>query len=625
MQAQVPFTCKGQYFLSLTKSGSKSSELYRVKINQDGTTISLDTINKDLGLVLNAMGYRITDNLIYGLDPIENRLRRVGADGVIYDLGVPKGIPPDPTYYAGDVSPDGRFLLTIGVGGGPSSIVKIDLTDPEYSCTFIPIKANTAIVDIAFDPFSGVLYGHDFQNDRLVILDPNTGDVNSNFTRQPQVDQLGALFFDSFGNLYGYGAYGSFQQNKFVGINKFTGEMSLLAQGPISSGQDGCACPYTMQLQKIVTPDTTYECTEVVYSFVVSNGSGATRTGISLIDTMPSNLKALKILKNPFNSTGNLSGNILNLTDMVVPAGIDTIQVLVEVGKGRRGEFKNQAILKGLPISLGATTLSDDPFTFVEQDSTSLWVLPTDFETLEDSLNLCYGDSIFYQPIWDQYTYRWGDGDTSRGKWLVAPGEYSLTITNICEQTPLNISVFGDAASVNIEIDTLIIDLGDTIPLTSTYYSKVDVMSFDWQGFKNVYFSCNDCQDTDVASWNDGSIILTMENIDGCKAIDSVYIRVEKNRSLYAPNIFSPNSDGNNDFFNLFGNDKAVTAVNIRIYDRWGNLVYVGSPRLNDRIMGWDGNFLGRDAATGVYAWTAEVTYIDGESVFLKGDVTLIR
>jgi hypothetical protein len=96
--SQLPFTCKGQYYLSLTRGGSSSSGLYEVKISDNGNNIYLDTISPGIGLVLNAMGYRITDNFIYGMDPNSARLRRIGSDGIAEDLGLPKGIPPDPLY-----------------------------------------------------------------------------------------------------------------------------------------------------------------------------------------------------------------------------------------------------------------------------------------------------------------------------------------------------------------------------------------------------------------------------------------------------------------------------------------------------------------------------------------------
>jgi len=41
--------------------------------------------------------------------------------------------------------------------------------------------------------------------------------------------------------------------------------------------------------------------------------------------------------------------------------------------------------------------------------------------------------------------------------------------------------------------------------------------------------------------------------------------------------------------------------------------------------MGWNGQFNGRDVPADVYAWFAEVVFLDGEVAVLKGDVLLIR
>lgn len=626
LDAQQPFTCKGQYYLSLTKSGSKSSGLYEVKISENGQNIYLDTISSGLNLVLNGMGYRITDNLIYGVDPSTGGLRKVGIDGVAIDLGLPQGLPSGPLYYAGDVTPDGKYLLLIGLGGTPQ-IVKVDLEDPNYACTFVPLLSNNVgIVDVAFDPFTGILYGHDFRNRKLVIVDPDTGEIKGNFIRQNLVDQLGAVFFDSFGNLYGYGSYGTFDQDKFVSINKVTGEISLLSQGPISSGQDGCACPYTLQLQKIVEPEIAYPCTEVVYSFIVSNGSGTTRSNISLVDTMPIGLVAKSIIYNPFGGDAVLSGNIMSLKNMVVPVGIDTVKVIVEVGPDALGLYKNQAILSGLPLALGSFTLSDDPATFLEKDSTELLILPLDLSFLDVTYKTCPGDSVYVDATLHGLTYLWSDGDTSAQKWLLSPGNYSVSAKTGCDERIVDFMVNNDLLTLNILEDTIKINLGNEISLKSEYTNVDDVVTFEWTNKNNPSVDCENCQNTFVVPYNDGYYFLSMVNDDGCIVYDSVYVRVVKDRTIFTPNIISANGDNINDYFFLSGNTLAAEGLYMRIYDRWGNLVFVsGKFQLNEFEYGWDGTFNGKPVVNGVYVWTALLQYIDGFQQILSGNVTVIR
>jgi gliding motility-associated-like protein len=625
--AQTPFTCKGQYYLSLTKNGSLNSGLYEVKIDNLGQKIYLDTISSGIGLRLNAMGYRITDNFIYGMDPNSAVLSKVGSDGVAIALGIPKGIPLSPVYYAGDVTPDGKYLLLIGLGGVNPQIVKVDLNDPEYSCSFIPLKDPTSVVvDIAFDPFSGILYGHDLRNKKMVTINPETGDVNSNFIVQPLVDQLGALFFDSFGNLYGYGAYGSTTQDKFVAINKKTGEIRLLAAGPLSSGQDGCSCPYTLELQKTVVPNITYPCTEVVYNFIISNGSGALRIGVMLSDTMPISFNPKQIVRNPFGGDITFNGHILNINNMIVPPGIDTIKVLVEIGPNALGLYMNQAVLSGLPAALGSFTVSDDPFTLIEKDSTELLVKPFDLSFLAIDFKTCPGDSVFIDASLYGIQYKWSDGDTSPKKWISSPSEITMKASSLCETKIIDFSVSNDLATVNIVPDSIIIDLGDQVFIVSEYQNIDNKVIFEWKAENNEYIDCTSCKDIYLTPLFSGFFTLQMTNDQGCVVFDKVYIRVKKDRSIYSPNIISANRDGNNDVFFLSGNAKNARGQFLKIYDRWGNLIFnSGSFDLNEASFGWDGRFKEKHVVSGVYTWVASLSYIDGHVDTIKGDVTVIK
>jgi hypothetical protein len=47
--------------------------------------------------------------------------------------------------------------------------------------------------------------------------------------------------------------------------------------------------------------------------------------------------------------------------------------------------------------------------------------------------------------------------------------------------------------------------------------------------------------------------------------------------------------------------------------------------QVNDAAAGWDGTFRGKNSQAGIYAWYAEVEFIDGFVVVLKGDITLLR
>ena len=75
-----------------------------------------------------------------------------------------------------------------------------------------------------------------------------------------------------------------------------------------------------------------------------------------------------------------------------------------------------------------------------------------------------------------------------------------------------------------------------------------------------------------------------------------------ENDSIIAPNVFTPNDDGENDFFEV--KSKLDQVVSLKIYTRAGVLVFSISAR---RCI-WDGRSLsGEKMAEGIYFYTAEV------------------
>ena len=99
-----------------------------------------------------------------------------------------------------------------------------------------------------------------------------------------------------------------------------------------------------------------------------------------------------------------------------------------------------------------------------------------------------------------------------------------------------------------------------------------------------------------------------------------------KTRNTYIPNAFSPNDDGVNDAFTIYG-DRAVKQIrNLKVFSRWGELVFERSefPAGNPKY-GWDGTFRGKELQAGVYVWLAEIELLDGERMSAEGDVLIVR
>ena len=85
------------------------------------------------------------------------------------------------------------------------------------------------------------------------------------------------------------------------------------------------------------------------------------------------------------------------------------------------------------------------------------------------------------------------------------------------------------------------------------------------------------------------------------------------------PSGFSPNGDGQNDVFYVYGGP--FKKLSFRIYNNWGELIFES----DNQAKGWDGKRNGIDQAIGVYVYTVVGITQDDEEHSLSGDVTLLR
>jgi gliding motility-associated-like protein len=117
-------------------------------------------------------------------------------------------------------------------------------------------------------------------------------------------------------------------------------------------------------------------------------------------------------------------------------------------------------------------------------------------------------------------------------------------------------------------------------------------------------------------------IILYAYNSLGCVDTAKRAITVYQEEVLYAPNAFTPNGDGNNDYFEIFGKKDGWKQIQILIFDRWGEKVFES----NDMNFKWDGVYKGELMQPGVYVYLLRIVYTNNHTDKLhKGSLTLIR
>ena len=107
----------------------------------------------------------------------------------------------------------------------------------------------------------------------------------------------------------------------------------------------------------------------------------------------------------------------------------------------------------------------------------------------------------------------------------------------------------------------------------------------------------------------------------GCKDSISMTVMVNDEFTFYAPNYFSPDGDGINDVFKVFGYGIDNSYFKLYIYDRWGEIIFIST----DIEEGWNGYVGSKMSQNGTYTWLVNFKKISGVSVTKYGAANLIR
>lgn len=168
------------------------------------------------------------------------------------------------------------------------------------------------------------------------------------------------------------------------------------------------------------------------------------------------------------------------------------------------------------------------------------------------------------------------------------------------------------------------IDLGYTANIVATVTPPFLPVTLSWS--PSATLNCADCLRPTALPTGTTTYYLTATDENGCTGLDSVTIFVNLVYPVYIPNVFSPNGDGLNDYFFLYGGPAAKTIRTLKVFDRWGDNVFDGADLpFGDETKGWDGVFRGKLMDTAVFAYFAQVEFIDGVVVLFEGDVMIIR
>jgi gliding motility-associated-like protein len=123
-----------------------------------------------------------------------------------------------------------------------------------------------------------------------------------------------------------------------------------------------------------------------------------------------------------------------------------------------------------------------------------------------------------------------------------------------------------------------------------------------------------------------GDYILVVTTPFGCEDEFTTTIDEECPGTLYVPNSFTPNGDGVNDVWFVYGEN--ILEFYVQIWDRWGEEIYAS----DNMYQPWQGQRRNGDQYVQNDVYTYKVTYRMrgedgklGEELFKKGHIVMVR
>jgi len=138
--------------------------------------------------------------------------------------------------------------------------------------------------------------------------------------------------------------------------------------------------------------------------------------------------------------------------------------------------------------------------------------------------------------------------------------------------------------------------------------------------------NCDSCLNPIAKPIVSTKYVVILKDSLGCTLTDNITVYIDKRRSVFIPNSFSPNGDNINDVFTPFA-DQTVDKINeFSVFNRWGEKVYsLQNYKLDAENIGWHGDFKGVPSSVGVYTFFVNILYKDGKTETMQGEVTLFR
>jgi len=359
-----------------------------------------------------------------------------------------------------------------------------------------------------------------------------------------------------------------------------------------------------------------------------ANGCKDTITKVIFVNPNPTN---------SFTTTNQCDGDLTNLVSTsTINSGSIVSTVWTIEGSNRTGTNVNHTFSGPGDFDVTLMSESDNGCGDTITQTVTIHPLPGLDIVLEEydgcvpfSVTVV-NNSIIASGSINSYEWTWGDGNNSTGAnpsyTYKNPGSYDVKIKATSDQ--------GCTDSIDLKSQVTVYDLPNADftftpkePSTITEFvtfndsSQGTIVNYDWSTSDGGVYTGSTVQHT-FSDSGTFTISLVIEDDNGCtdEEIKTIYINADL--FVHIPTSFTPNGDLVNDTYGLGGLTQGVVELDMKIYNRWGQLIFQ-SKDANDR---WDGTYNGEPVQQGVYVYLIRFTNPKNTEWYnYSGEIHLLR
>ena len=201
------------------------------------------------------------------------------------------------------------------------------------------------------------------------------------------------------------------------------------------------------------------------------------------------------------------------------------------------------------------------------------------------------------------YNYSWSTGENSRVIDVDVTGEYSVVVSNGDCQSSGSVMVDVRPNPSRILPSEIEFCFGLGIPL------QLDAGNL---GSRFLWDDASDSRVRSIQTPGEYNVIITTP--DSCQAYQSIEVIENCPNTLFVPNTFTPDNDGINDVWRVYGQN--IVGYRLQIFSRYGDVIFES----DDISKVWTGAGPGGDYYVdgGVYPYVIRYQYV-GENGFIAG------